>query len=91
MHGPGPDRDRAPRAQCTQRHVDDGRGQCHAPTAKSRGLYCHEREAHSACSFGLRGAGGGGRSGKGALVTGQSQEAGLKTLMMTHPLRRDAA
>ena len=30
-------------------------------------------------------------SGKGALVTGQSQEAGLKPLMMTHQLRRKAA
>ena len=31
----------------------------------------------------------GGGSGKGALVTGQSQEAGLTPLMMTHQLRRD--
>ena len=33
---------------------------------------------------------GGGGSGKGALVTGQSQEASLKPLMMTHQLRREA-
>ena len=32
-----------------------------------------------------------GVGGKGALVTGQSQEARLKTLMMTHHLRRKAA
>ena len=30
-------------------------------------------------------------SGKGALVTGQSKEARLKPLMMTHHLRREAA
>ena len=47
---------------------------------------------------GLRGGGGGGGfeppkgggeggSGKGALVTGQSQEASLKPPMMTHQLR----
>ena len=30
-------------------------------------------------------------AGKGALVTGQSQEAGLKPLLMTHQLRRKAA
>ena len=35
--------------------------------------------------------GRGGGSGKGALVTGQSQEASLKPLMMTHQLRREAA
>ena len=35
--------------------------------------------------------GGVRRSGKGALVTGQSKEAGLKTLMMTHHLPRKAA
>ena len=34
---------------------------------------------------------GGGGSRKGALVTGQSQEASLKPLMMTHHLRREAA
>ena len=34
--------------------------------------------------------GGGGGSGKGALVTGQSQEASLNPLMMTHQLRREA-
>jgi hypothetical protein len=28
--------------------------------------------------------------GKGALVTGQSQKASLKPLMMTHQLRREA-
>ena len=33
----------------------------------------------------------GGGFGKGALVTGQSQEAGTKTLKMTHHLRREAA
>ena len=32
----------------------------------------------------------GGGLGKGALVTGQSKEAGLKTPMMTHPLHREA-
>ena len=35
--------------------------------------------------------GGAEGSGKGALVTGQSQEASLKPLMMTHQLRREAA
>ena len=34
---------------------------------------------------------GRGGSGKGALVGGQSQEASLKPLMMTHHLRREAA
>ena len=34
---------------------------------------------------------GGGGSGKGALVTVQSQEASLKPRMMTHQLRRKAA
>ena len=34
---------------------------------------------------------GGGGSRKGALVTGQSQEASLKPLMMTHQLRREVA
>ena len=33
----------------------------------------------------------GGGSGKGALVTGQSQEASLKPLMITHHLRRGGA
>ena len=41
------------------------------------------------CPVGLRRGGGG--LGKGALVTGQSQEASLKPLMMTHQLRRKAA
>ena len=36
-------------------------------------------------------AGGGGGARKGAPVTGQSQEASLKPLMMTHQLRRKAA
>ena len=31
------------------------------------------------------------RGGGGGFVTGQSKEAGLKTLMMTHHLRRPAA
>ena len=34
---------------------------------------------------------GGGAFEKGALVTGRSKEASLKTLMMTHHLRREAA
>ena len=33
----------------------------------------------------------GGGSRKGALVTGQSQEASLKPLLMTHQLRHEAA
>ena len=52
-----------------------------------------------ACAGGRGGGGGirapqrkgGGGAGKGALVTGLSQEASLKPLMMTHQLRREAA
>ena len=51
------------------------------------------------CAWLARGGGGGafeppkGRGGsrKGALLTGQSQEASLKPLMMTHQLRCEAA
>ena len=32
-----------------------------------------------------------GGSGKGGLVTGQSKDAGLKHLMLTHYVRREAA
>ena len=61
------------------------------PSTSSSGVTCMTAELRDLLAWGtLACARGGGGSGKGALVTGQSQEASPKPLMMTHQLRREA-